>query len=996
MAAADCCETSDACCPLLTSPAMASGVLRRCLSPIPQSHNDAPSFQPIVLGQARADTARGTAVKATIEERHWGVRGLLAQGRAKVGLRRLAQGLLNRAKRHRLHDVRPGRNSLVPWESGQHRRWPGGAPRTVVGMLVPASTAAKARLRSMAARLLYKDRVRKRTAVLLRRHATRSSRSRWHRLRAKVVVAARVQPDLARFHRSLTNWARLAVVAGLASHLGSLPSNADGSGPDPLFDDFVCNGHPNGWAAAVCPCAITRARVAAAGGCMPRRFNLDPKEADTHDATNCPQQGAWRPSCTGDDCEESRSAEEDPPRNVHLHWWRWRAGIRGRTRHGTRIPWTRPPDPFLRTPSPNYSSATGDGLWEEWARMRRKRLLDGPYELDDPAVRVVNPICCDVKKNGKTRVCVDYTASGNNGCMPKRDMHLPTVASAIRLVRNRRTFGAKIDLSDAFFSNSTAVADRPYHTIYDDTPWDWSPRPGGATAMAGGAGCAEYGPGSTRRAWRFRVTPFGSALSPWLFCAPIERLMRYLRNFWAMDVLAFVDDVLILGASPLRVRTQLAALRACLDFLGYKEAFEKEEPCSTRWSWLGLDFHTDGKVNEVRYPEDKRVKLIDRIASFEHEYRHTGAPIPRSELASLAGKVSFASHGVAHGRIYCRRIYEGLWQNAEHLTLHQRVHMLGHVRHGPDSSLWEDIEWWKHVLHRDPTDGPLPGVRFFINASSTTHIFGDASKGGRGATIYGPQGPESFSLPWEPCMRAASSNLRELTTLLDAIDLWGHRFPPGSRLCYTSDNTTTVSCLNNGGSKSKQLLAVTRQIHSWGAEKGVTVIGRWCPGLTLIQEGSDELSRSTRFTPPSTTAWQMLDSVADHWHTVHDDPLTLPPHDDISRLLRAALRRQVADPSHTASFAVPEWPTAAWWPLVRKFRLDAEYAAGSRLLQHPDRPGVPCATKHPIIVLRLPLTSEAALSRTQRQNARRCVPPSRNVARSRGNPRASHARCAVR
>ena len=87
--------------------------------------------------------------------------------------------------------------------------------------------------------------------------------------------------------------------------------------------------------------------------------------------------------------------------------------------------------------------------------------------------------------------------------------------------------------------------------------------------------------------------------------------------------------------------------------------------------------------------------------------------------------------------------------------------------------------------------------------------------------------------------------------------------------------------------------------------------------------------------------------------------------------LREALRRREADPSYSATILVPDWPTAAWYRLLRKFRLDHRYDVNTPLLVHPTK-GT-CRTRHPIIVLRLPALDDAPLTRRQRQHARSCV-----------------------
>ena len=79
-----------------------------------------------------------------------------------------------------------------------------------------------------------------------------------------------------------------------------------------------------------------------------------------------------------------------------------------------------------------------------------------------------------------------------------------------------------------------------------------------------------------------------------------------------------------------------------------------------------------------------------------------------------------------------------------------------------------------------------------------------------------------------------------------------------------------------------------------------------------------------------------------------------------------------AESGTTASFLVPEWPSASWYPMLKRFRLDATYDVGSEVITHEGLDGA-VPSRHPMVVLRLAGPLETGLSRAQRHAAQRCL-----------------------
>ena len=188
---------------------------------------------------------------------------------------------------------------------------------------------------------------------------------------------------------------------------------------------------------------------------------------------------------------------------------------------------------------------------------------------------------------------------------------------------------------------------------------------------------------------------------------------------------------------------------------------------------------------------------------------------------------------------------------------------------------------------------------------------------------------------------------------------------------YTTDNLCTSTCINKGSGNSEQLLRTTREIHEWAAAADIHVLSRWAPGTALIREGADGLSRADVFEPRDRTVWQVPMVMAAHWHLVHGDKLQMPQFSRVGPALSNALAAY-AESGTTASFLVPEWPSASWYPMLKRFRLDATYSVGSEVITHEGLGGA-VPSRHPMVVLRLAGPLETGLSRAQRHAAQRCL-----------------------
>lgn len=177
--------------------------------------------------------------------------------------------------------------------------------------------------------------------------------------------------------------------------------------------------------------------------------------------------------------------------------------------------------------------------------------------------------------------------------------------------------------------------------------------------------------------------------------------------------------------------------------------------------------------------------------------------------------------------------------------------------------------------------------------------------------------------------------------------------------------------MNTGYANSDQMMTVVRRVHAWAAVRDITILSRWVPGWRIIAHGEDGLSRADNFKAPIHVPW-VLDAATDaHWAHLGGDAARMPTFGALDSTIRRALEAYEDDPERNATtLIIPDWPTASFYPLLRRFRPWHRYEAGASVLRRPGAPDDVVHTRHPLLVLRLPRLHEAGLSRSQRRRSR--------------------------
>ena len=181
-----------------------------------------------------------------------------------------------------------------------------------------------------------------------------------------------------------------------------------------------------------------------------------------------------------------------------------------------------------------------------------------------------------------------------------------------------------------------------------------------------------------------RVLPFGLRSAPFIFNKFADSLQWILQHTCHLPhVLHNLDDFLdIAGPNQELAETHHDLILDMLKYLHVPVAPEKIEGPATCLTFLGIELDT--VALEMRLPLEKKVDFLGTVARIL-ETNH----VTSHELASVVGKLSFASRAIPAGRTFLRRLYDFMRATSSakpYLSL-----IL------PDSAR-DDLVWWAEAL----------------------------------------------------------------------------------------------------------------------------------------------------------------------------------------------------------------------------------------------------------------------------------------------------------
>ena len=476
---------------------------------------------------------------------------------------------------------------------------------------------------------------------------------------------------------------------------------------------------------------------------------------------------------------------------------------------------------------PFYPFASDEGLLKSIQEADRALVAGAMEYVPEDRIEeiysrsTVHPWTIVDQGGGKWRLCHDYSV-GTNRVAATAPFHLPSVWDVVPSIA-KGSFFAKYDIRDGFW-HCPIDPDSRHRLVVRH-------------------------PGTGRLMWASRL-PFGYLDSPRLFCGLTEALVQRVRDRAAAEGLeaqlfCFVDDVLCTGVDEATTRRCMELLEDEFRARGVQWAPNKTRgPCQVI-EFLGLLLSNVEGRRGVTVTRKRLEKLQLEIEGWLVRAPREGTMLaePR-EVASLMGKLVFASQVVAGGRTYLQCVlsaFKGLIVDWRRGTV-----SVGNGRREPlrlGQSFWRDLRWWKRHLHMHafvPFDEVGKPAELVLAGT-------DASDWGTGQVIWRDGGREEHSLEFTYAERRRSINWRELLGIYRVCRLCGERLR-GKAVLIEADNMAAVGAAGKLASKAADMQELVRRVHRLSTKHGFSFRVTHTPGEKL--DRPDQTSRGDPIEEP--------------------------------------------------------------------------------------------------------------------------------------------------
>ena len=284
-----------------------------------------------------------------------------------------------------------------------------------------------------------------------------------------------------------------------------------------------------------------------------------------------------------------------------------------------------------------------------------------------------------------------------------------------------------------------------------------------------------------------------------------------------MQLIAYIDDILILAESREELERHVVALMYLLECMGYIINSKKSitNPAQTL-EFLGLI--VDTLSMELRLPLDKLKKICAESRKLAREQTTSAC-----SLARLLGKMNATTPVIPPAPLFCRHLQMSLTRALEEGSQSYETH----VTLSPEGR--EELTWWDNHMSR--WNG-----KSLVKTEIDIVIDSDASLMGWGAT----SSQQRTGGPWSAEESKMHINCLELLAATLTVKTFVKNLTQMSVLLRI-DNTTAVAYINNmGGTVSAKLVALARSLWMWCLERNIHITAQYLPGVqnTIADEKS--------------------------------------------------------------------------------------------------------------------------------------------------------------
>lgn len=427
--------------------------------------------------------------------------------------------------------------------------------------------------------------------------------------------------------------------------------------------------------------------------------------------------------------------------------------------------------------------------------------------------------------------------------------------------------------------------------------------------------------------YQYKSLAFGLSVAPRIF----SKLMRYaLEPLRARGIrlVYYLDDICVLAKTKEEIQVHSQMVLQQLTNLGFLINYEKSdlEPKHTQ-EFLGFNFNT--KTMKISVPQIKLSKLITRIRQL---LKKTTTYSCRW-IASLLGKMTSMIPAIGEALLHVRYIQRDLA-----VALRQQ-HQNWEKPCQLSAMSWKELNWW---LAQAPLLNGLPIIMKKEEKTPDIEIYVDASDTGWGVT----SAKIETAGYWSPEERELSINVRELKTILFALQLHAKEFGDSLIKVYSDNITALKYAKKSGGTASQYLQELALAIYELTARHNIQVQYQHVQGVKNVR--ADFLSRRKkplyewklprRFFKMIQAQWGplKLDAFATRENTRLPRFWSLQPDPQAEaldafkqkwiktgmylhppwKLIPKVIRKIQEDQVKSAVLVTPNWPSQFWWPLV--------------------------------------------------------------------------------
>lgn len=304
---------------------------------------------------------------------------------------------------------------------------------------------------------------------------------------------------------------------------------------------------------------------------------------------------------------------------------------------------------------------------------------------------------------------------------------------------------------------------------------------------------------------------FGLSIAPYVFWRISNYIAKVATAHYGIKyVVPYMDDFLIISVGDLEANAVTNAnrdynnFRRCLTDLGFGINEAKVVPPSQVVTFLGIVIDT--VQHNLSIPPERLSDMLLLLRQFEDQHHAR-----KRDVEKLVGRLNFAAKVIRGGRTFLRRMIDIINSVKSHNAF---------VRLG--DNFRADVRWWLNFA--STWNGQA--IMLVPTAITKSRLMVDAS-GFASAAIF----DQCFIIRPHDAMTAAwHINEQELLSIYIAALKWGNLWR-NHHVIVASDNTTAVSAINKGSSRSPVIMRMLRDLFWISAKFNFHLIAEFIPGL---------------------------------------------------------------------------------------------------------------------------------------------------------------------